>query len=125
MTNAERKVRLGQDPRVIAVISDAEGHLVHLAPGWTFQAMPFIFHRKMRVIHGTLMRQTTPDPANPPDLKGWGCLATIPGHDRTFFDGTFVASHPGGTYWKVHFSHNHKPCWHSIKSGKLKNFSPP
>lgn len=125
MTKDERMAALAKDPRVLAVIEDSEGYLVHLARGWRHFGHPWIFGRKLPVIHGTALRECRPDPKAPPELRGWVCEAPVPTGSRKYF-GVITERHPGGVYWKIRFKDpHHRPAWHSIKSDSLENFHPP
>jgi hypothetical protein len=128
MTNQQRITALNSDPRVVAMIEDATGYLLHLAPGWLHDGQPVIFHRKMRVLHGTLLPQARPDPRRPPDLRGWRCEATVPGLNNgwTFHPGFVIDTYPGGIMIKVAYRQaGIQPVWHSIKQPKVRAFAPP
>lgn len=113
---------------MLAVITDQHEYLVHLARGWLYQGRPFIFGRKLRVIHGTQVPATMPDPKRPPELRGWRCNANFPpsapGTSGTY-SGIITERHSKGRYWKVRNHHGGHAHWQSIKPATMRDFMPP
>lgn len=128
MTNQERMTALNQDPRVLAVVTDQTEYLVHLARGWQYQGRSFIHGRKLRVIHGTQIPATMPDPKRPPELRGWTCTARFPASGPGTcgtYNGIITERHPKGRYWKARNLHGGHAHWQSINPPTMRDFHPP